>query len=73
VQALAPGLLDLAATAPAPLAPWGERKAALREALARGGWPRAGTVLVGDTWDERDWAAAARLAFYLPAERVFSA
>ncbi len=73
VTALAPALLDHAAAAPAPFAPWAEIRAALATALAAGGWPRAGTVLVGDTGDERDWAAAARLAFYLPAERVFPA
>lgn len=69
----APGLLDHATPAPPPFAPWPEIRATLAAALAQGRWPRAGTVLVGDMTDERDWATAARLAFYLPAERVFPA
>ncbi len=71
VIAAAPGLLDHVGQAPAPFAPWPEIRAAIAAALTKGGWPRAGTVIVGDTMDERDWAAAARLAYYLPAERVF--
>jgi hypothetical protein len=73
VIAAAPDLLDHAAPAPAPFAAWSEIRAALAGALTTTGWPRAGTVLVGDGWDERDWAAAGKLAFYLPAGRVFQA
>ena len=73
VAALAPDLLDHAAPAPRPFAPWAEIRATLGAALASGSWARGGTVLVGDTMDERDWAAAGKLAFYLPAERLFSA
>jgi hypothetical protein len=73
VVALAEGLLEHAAAAPAPFAPWSEIRAALASVRAAAGWPRAGTVLVGDTGEERDWAAAARLGYYLPAERLFPA
>ncbi len=73
IGVLAEGVLDHAAPAPAPFAHWSAMREALAGILAAGGWPRAGTVLVGDTWDERDWAVAGRLGFYLPAERVFRA
>ncbi|MEI4469883.1 hypothetical protein [Frigidibacter sp. MR17.24] len=56
----APGLLG-----------WSALGQAVR-ALA-GGRPSDRVMLVGDTGLERDWAAAARLAGYLPAERFFSA
>ena len=73
VAALAPLHLDHAAPAPAAFAAWSDIRAAMAGALATAGWPRGGTVLVGDGWDERDWAAAGKLAFYLPADRVFPA
>jgi hypothetical protein len=73
VELLAPGLLNHASPAPAPFAPWTEIRDKLQTALAAGNWPRAGTVLVGDTSDERDWTAAGRLAWYLSAERMFPA
>lgn len=71
LAALAGPLLDRTAAAPRPWAPWAEMRAALR--TAHGGWPADGVVLVGDGPDEPAWAEAARLAWYLPAERFFAA
>ncbi len=73
VLALAPGLIDRASPGPRPFAGWGETRTALRAALAQGTWPSDGVVLIGDTAEERQWAAAGKLAFYLPAERYFAA
>ena len=63
------GLLDRAEAAPAHLASWGQARADLREVLGK--VPSGQVILVGDMALERDWAMAARLAFYLPAERYF--
>jgi hypothetical protein len=65
-----PDLLDRAELAPAHLARWGEARARLREVLGK--LPSDGVVLVGDMGLEEDWAMAARLAAYLPAERYFA-
>jgi hypothetical protein len=61
--------LDRAAAAPPAFAAWPVLRRALREAL--GPVPGDGVLLVGDTASEREWAAAGRLAGYLPAERYF--
>lgn len=37
----------------------------------KGTLPADGVVVVGDTFLERDWSAAGRLAGYIPAERYF--
>ena len=63
------GHLDAAHPAPAALAPWAEARARLRAALGR--VPADQVILVGDHGLEADWAAAARLAAYLPAPRYF--
>ncbi|WP_333828138.1 hypothetical protein [Pararhodobacter sp.] len=68
-----PALLDHASQAPAPYAPWSEARARVLGALTGPGWPRGGVVLVGDTGPEHEWALAARLGYYLPAERFFAA
>lgn len=70
VLAQAEGALDAAHPAPAPLAHWGEARAVLRAALGR--LPSDQVVLVGDHGLEGEWAAAARLAAWLPAERYFA-
>lgn len=64
------GLLDAAAPAPYVHAPLAE--AARVIAAARAPHPADGVLMVGDTTLERDWAAAARLAGYLNAERYFT-
>lgn len=33
--------------------------------------PADGVILVGETWEERDWAAAGRLAGFLTGDQVF--
>lgn len=38
----------------------------------KGKLPADGVVVIGETWLERDWCEAARLAGYLPADRYFS-
>lgn len=61
--------LDRAEAAPPHLAPWGAAGRQIRAGLA--GVPPDRVALVGDMGLERDWCAAGRLAFYLPAERYF--
>jgi hypothetical protein len=68
---LLPAGLDSAAVAPRPFASWAEARATLRAAHA--GLPSDGVVLVGAGPDEPGWAEAARLAWFLPAERFFAA
>ncbi len=40
-------------------------------ATARDGQPGDAVLMVGDTWLERDWSMAGRLAGYLEAARFF--
>jgi hypothetical protein len=61
--------LDAAHAAPAPLAAWGEARAALRAAL--GPTPGDRAILVGAHRLEADWVAAAALAGFVPAGRFF--
>ncbi|MCW1932072.1 hypothetical protein [Pararhodobacter zhoushanensis] len=70
---LASGLIDHAASAPRPFAPWGESRKALLAAISAQKWPADRVVMVGDTSDERVWAQSARLGYYLPADRYFAA
>lgn len=62
---------DAVAPAPANAAPWSVLRRDVLAALAPGGYPAGGVMLVGDTARERDWSMAGRLAGYLPAERFF--
>ncbi|MCA2012879.1 hypothetical protein LCM17_15385 [Cereibacter sphaeroides] len=73
VLAMAPDLLDHAAPGPKVFASWSESRKALLGAIASQKWPADRVVMVGDTAEERGWAQAARLAWYLPAERYFAA
>jgi hypothetical protein len=68
---LTAGTLDAAAPAPRPFASWAEARATLRAAHV--GLPSDGVVLVGAGPDEPGWAEAARLGWFLPAERFFAA
>lgn len=70
VLALAGGLIDSAHQAPRPFAGWAEAR---RQILAALPCAADRVVMVGDTAEERDWAQAARLAWYLPADRYFAA
>lgn len=67
---LAGGPLDAAHPAPGALAPHAAARAALRAAL--GPVPGDRAILVSAHGLESDWAAAARLAAALPAERFFA-
>ncbi len=71
--AQAPGLIDHAAAAPRPFAGWSEARREVLAALAVQKWPADRVVMVGDTAEERDWSQAARMAWYLPADRYFAA
>lgn len=62
-----------ATQAPRAFAGWSETRAPILALLREQRWPADGVVLVGDTMAERDWPAAAKLAYYLPADRFFAA
>lgn len=57
-------------TAPGITANWSEIRD--RVTALKGTLPADGVLVVGETWLERDWCEAARLAGYLSAERYFS-
>ncbi|MEM6385128.1 MAG: hypothetical protein AAF718_02715 [Pseudomonadota bacterium] len=63
-------LFTRAGTAPGFMANWGEVRDKVLE--VKGVLPADGVVVIGETWLERDWCAAARLAGYLSAERYFA-
>ena len=64
-----PGLTRVG-VAPGFTASWPDIRA--RVLALKGKLPADGVVVIGETWMERDWCEAARLAGYLPAERYFS-
>lgn len=64
--------VEALAQAPAAHAPWAAQRRVILALLAGARRPADQVLLVGDTGAERDWAAAARLAGYLPAERYFA-
>lgn len=64
-----PGLIAVE-HAPGLAASWPEIRE--RVLALKGRLPADGVVVIGETWLERDWCAAARLAGYLPAERYFA-
>lgn len=68
---MASTVIDHAQPAPRPFAAWSEMRRGVWSALQGSAPDRV--VLVGDTAEERDWATAARLAWYLPADRYFAA
>ncbi len=55
--------------APGLRASWSDIRARVLD--LKGSLPADGIVVVGETWLERDWCEAGRLAGYLPAERYF--
>ena len=64
-------VLDHADPAPRFTDTWSAMRDHLAAALADRALHRRATILVGETAFEAEWAAAARLAGYLPADRVF--
>lgn len=56
--------------APGITAGWPKVRARVLE--LKGSLPADGVVVIGETWLERDWCEAARLAGYLEAERYFA-
>ena len=64
------GLIDAAHPAPRPFGSFSEARAAIR--AARGDHKADGVVLVGAAPFEAEWCAAGKLAYYLPAERLFA-
>lgn len=60
-----------AAPAPADGAAWGEARAAIRAALQPLGLPGDAIVMIGAREEEARWAAAGRLAKFLPGDEYF--
>jgi len=73
ILAQLPDALDHATPAPHPFATWREARHHVLAGLKQQGWPADRVVMIGDTSHERDWAQAARLAWYLPADQYFAA
>lgn len=48
---------------------WSELRTRVQD--LKGNLPADGVVVIGETWLERDWCAAARLAGYVPSDRYF--
>jgi hypothetical protein len=65
------GIEVAAGPAPGLSASWGAVRAGVRAILAGEGHPMDRVLLVGETAIEREWAEAARLAGFLPAEAYF--
>ncbi|MCB2129169.1 MAG: hypothetical protein KDE03_08850 [Rhodobacteraceae bacterium] len=63
--------VDAAARAPGLAQNWGETRAALLSLMAGVRAPADRVLLIGETALERDWAGAARMAGFLPADRYF--
>ncbi|MGR3757592.1 MAG: hypothetical protein ACU0AT_10245 [Tranquillimonas sp.] len=63
--------LDRADPAPLPFAPFGVVRQRVLAPLAAERLPSDAVLLIGDTALEREWAAAGRLAGYLPEGRFF--
>ncbi len=63
-------VLSNVGVAPGFTASWPDIRA--RVLALKGKLPADGVVVIGETWMERDWCEAARLAGYLPADRYFS-
>lgn len=63
-------VLSAVGQAPGIAASWQEVRARVLD--LKGKLPADGVVVVGETWLERDWCEAARLAGYLSAERYFA-
>lgn len=73
VLAANPGVLDAAGRAPTLADGWSATRARLAAFTAQRGVPSDAVLVVGATTLEAGWAAAGRMAGYLPAERYFAA
>jgi len=62
-------VLATAGHAPAAFASWAQVR--VRVLDLKGKLPADAVVVIGETWAERDWCEAARLAGFLTAERYF--
>lgn len=56
--------------APEFTAAWGDVRARVQD--LKGSIPADGLVVIGETWTERDWCMAARLAGFIKADRYFA-
>lgn len=65
------GLRVTAGAAPTLSEGWPQTRARLRAILAQLGHPADRVLVIGETGLERDWAAAARFAGFVPADRYF--
>lgn len=63
-------LLDATHPAPPAFARFADLRRNLADAIT--GHPADRVILIGDTSAEREWLAAGRLAYYLPADRYFA-
>lgn len=63
-------MIEGAGGAPGLQATWGQTRDAVLD--LKGSIPADGLVVVGETWLERDWCAAGKLAGYLAADRYFN-
>lgn len=63
--------LDRAAPAPQPFAPFAAMRQRVADPLAAERLPSDAVLMIGATALEREWAAAGRLAGYLPESRFF--
>ncbi|MDJ0993061.1 MAG: hypothetical protein QNI90_05770 [Dinoroseobacter sp.] len=64
-------ILTFAGVAPGITATWPETATMLRAAVSPAGMPFDGVIIVGETGLEREWCAALKAAFFLPAQRYF--
>lgn len=65
-----PGL-DRAFAAPRFTQSWAEMRDQMKHVVRAQGYPADRFVMIGDTAFEREWAEAARMAGYLPADHFF--
>jgi hypothetical protein len=65
-------LIDHATPAPRPFDPWSQIRHGVLAGLKARNWPADQVLMIGDTAFEAEWAQAARMAGYLPAERFFA-
>ncbi|MEM9582651.1 MAG: hypothetical protein AAGA08_06010 [Pseudomonadota bacterium] len=67
------GVEMLCAEAPHFSESWSDCGAKVLVPVRAAGLPKDGVLVIGDTGQERDWSAAAKLAGYLPSDRFFNA